>query len=101
MKIIMKVEMPIEPFNSMVRDGTAGPTLTTILETVKPETAYFHAPNGCRGATMVFNLDDPSEIPSIAEPFFLKFHARCTYDIAMSPQDLARGGLEELGKKWA
>lgn len=35
------------------------------------------------------------------EPFFLKFHARCKCDIAMSPQDLARGGLEELGKKWA
>ena len=101
MKVLVQIEMPIEPFNSMVRDGTAGPALAGILETLKPEAAYFHAPNGCRGATMVFNLDDPSEIPSIAEPFFLKFNASFKCDIAMSPQDLASAGLEELGKKWA
>jgi len=101
MKIMITFEMPVEPFNSMVRDGTAGPTLATILETVKPETVYFHAPNGCRGATMVVNVDDPSEIPFVTEPFFLKFNARCTCDVAMSPDDLARSGLEDLGKKWA
>jgi len=101
MKIMIRIEMPIEPFNSMVRDGTAGPALARILETLKPEAAYFHAPNGCRGATLIVNLDDPSEIPSVAEPFFLKFNARVNWDIAMSPQDLAASGLEELGKKWA
>jgi hypothetical protein len=101
MKILMRVEMPIEPFNSMARDGTAGPTLAKILESLNPEAAYLHAPNGCRGATIIVNLDDPSEIPSMAEPFFLKFNARVKCDIAMSPQDLASSGLEELGKKWA
>jgi len=101
MKIIVNIEIPVEPFNSMVRDGTAGPTLTTILETLKPETAYFHAPNGCRGATMVIDVDDPSQIPFIAEPFFLKFNAKCKFDVAMSPEDIARAGLEDLGKKWA
>jgi len=34
-------------------------------------------------------------------PFFLKFDARCDFDIAMSPDDLAASGFGELGKKWA
>ena len=39
------------------------------------------------------------EIP--VEPFFLKFNASCKFDVATSPDDLARSGLEDLGKKWA
>ena len=63
--------------------------------------AYVHAPTGCRGATMVVDVDDPSEIPSIVEPFFFKFDAKSRFDIAMSPDDFARSGLGEPGKKWA
>jgi len=101
MKIILNIEIPNEPFNSMVRAGNAGQTMAAILDGIKPEAAYFHAPGGHRGATMIVDIDDPSEIPSIAEPFFLKLNARCKFDVVMSPQELARGGLEELGKKWA
>jgi hypothetical protein len=40
-------------------------------------------------------------VPSFAEPFFLNFNADCRFRIVMSPEDLGRAGLEELGKKWA
>jgi hypothetical protein len=42
-----------------------------------------------------------SDIPALAEPWFLNFHATCEFRIAMSPEDLRKAGLEELGKKWA
>jgi hypothetical protein len=44
---------------------------------------------------------DSSRVPSFAEPFFLKFNADCEFRIAMSPEDLANAGLDELGKIWS
>lgn len=100
MKIVINFQFPVEPFNTLVRDGTAGPTLAAILEAIAPEAVYFYAPNGCRGGTMVVDIDDPASIPAIAEPLFLKFDARCEFHAAMSADDLARAGIDELGKRW-
>jgi hypothetical protein len=49
----------------------------------------------------VINIADPSEIPKFAEPFFLKFNARCLFRAVMSHNDLQNAGLEALGKEWA
>jgi len=45
--------------------------------------------------------EDSSEVPALAEPFFLTFNAEVEFRIAMTPEDLARSGLDALGKKWA
>jgi len=101
MRMLMHVRFPLEPFNSAVRDGTAGEKIQRILESVKPEAVYFTEQNGHRGGTLVVNLKDPSEIPALAEPWFLTFNAEVELRIAMTPEDLARSGLDALGKKWA
>ena len=49
---------------------------------------------------MIVDLADPSQIPSIAEPLFLAFTANVEFHPVMSPDDLARAGLDELRKKW-
>ncbi|MCG6871678.1 MAG: panthothenate synthetase [Gammaproteobacteria bacterium] len=100
MRVLINIIFPPEPFNSMVRDGTTGAVIAEILEEIKPEAAYFYAPEGCRGGTLVVNIDDPSQIPAIAEPFFLRFEANCEFHIAMTPEDLGKAGLDSLGKKW-
>lgn len=100
MRAVVNLQFPIEPFNSMVRDGVAGKVIASILDELKPEAAYFYAPEGCRGGTIVVNIDDPSQLPTIAEPFFLRFGAKCEVHIAMTAEDLARAGLDELGKRW-
>jgi hypothetical protein len=48
----------------------------------------------------VIDVNNPSDVPFFAEPFFLNFQASCKFRILMSPEDLQRAGLEELGKKW-
>jgi hypothetical protein len=50
---------------------------------------------------MIINLDDPSKIPAIAEPWFLTFNADCDLRVVMTPEDLAKAGLDNLGKKWS
>jgi hypothetical protein len=37
----------------------------------------------------------------LAEPWFLAFHADVEFRVAMTPEDLKRAGLEELGKSWS
>ena len=100
MKMLLSVEFPLEPFNSLVRSGKAGEIMGRILETIKPEMAYFTEQDGKRGGIFVVNVNSPSDIPFLAEPFFLKFQAGCKFRILMSPEDLQKAGLEELGKKW-
>jgi len=101
MKMLVKFTNPIEPFNSMVRDGTAGQVLGGIIDDLKPEAVYFTAGDGQRGGIMVVDLKDASEIPRYAEPFFLKFNSKVELVPCMTPEDLMKAGLDELGKKWA
>jgi hypothetical protein len=101
MRMLMQVQFPIEPFNTAVRDGTVGQKISRILEAVKPEAAYFSEWEGMRGGTFVVNIKDASEIPRLAEPWFLTFDAEVEFHVAMTPEDLGRAKLEGLGKDWA
>ena len=101
MKMLLTVEFPLEPFNSLVRNGNVGEIIGSILQSIKPETAYFTEQEGKRGGIFVINVNDPSDVPFYAEPFFLNFQASCKFRVLMSPEDLQKAGLEELGKKWA
>jgi hypothetical protein len=101
MKMLLTVEMPHEPFNTLVRNGSAGKIIGQILEAMKLEVAYFTEQDGTRGGIFVINLQNASDVPKFAEPFFLKFQANCKFRILMSPEDLQKAGLEQLGKTWA
>jgi hypothetical protein len=101
MRMLFHVKFPHEPFNAAVKDGTAGTKIRRILDELKPEAVYFTEFQGRRGAIMIANLDDPSKIPTFAEPWFLTFNADCELHVVMTPADLAKSGLDELGKKWS
>ncbi len=100
MKMLVNVICPIEPFNSMVRDGSAGEIIGSVIDAIKPESIYFTEQDGHRGAVMVVEVPDASAIPSIAEPWFLSFEANCEFSIAMTPEDLMNANLTALGEKW-
>jgi len=100
MRLLLSVEFPIEPFNTLVREGSIGHTLSAILEEIKPEAAYFTERDGKRGGIFIVDLAGPSDVPKFAEPFFLKLNAECKLHIVMTPQDLAKASLESIGKKW-
>ena len=101
MRMLLRVKLPHEPFNAAVKDGTAGAKMRRILDDLKPEAVYFTEQQGHRAGFMIVDLHDPSEIPRFAEPWFLSFDADCELHIVMTPEDLAKAGLEGLGKKWS
>jgi len=100
MRMIMQVSFPCEPFNQAVRDGSIGATMKQILAEQKPEAAYFTEWNGQRSGMLVININEAKEIPSFAEPWFLKLNATITLHPAMTAEDLGAAGLDALGKKW-
>jgi hypothetical protein len=101
MRMLMNVKFPHEPFNTLVKEGTIGEIIRRILDDLKPESIYFTERGGNRGAVAVIDVDDSSRIPFFAEPFFINFNADCEFRVAISPEDLGKAGLEELGKKWS
>ncbi len=100
MKMLLTVDFPLEPFNSLVRSGKVGEMIGKILETIKPEVSYFTEQDGKRGGIFVVDIKTASDIPFFSEPFFLYFEASCKFRILMSPEDLQMAGLEQLGKQW-
>ena len=100
MRILLHVQMPHEPFNTYVKDGTVAAKMKSILDELKPEAAYFTEFDGRRSGILVFQMQDCSQIPSVAEPWFLTFNADCHLHPVMVPEDLAKADLGALGKKW-
>lgn len=101
MRMLLHAKIPHKEFNAAVRDGTVGQKLKRILEEAKPEAVYFTEYNGQRGAIVIIEVDDPSKVPALAEPWFLTFNADVEFHIVMTPDDLGRAGLDALGKKWS
>ena len=100
MRILLNVHIPHEPFNTLVTEGKAGEIIQDIINELKPESIYFTEQGGTRGAVLVVNIDEPSQVPSFSEPFFLKFNADCEFRVAMTPEDVGKAGLDDLGQKW-
>jgi hypothetical protein len=101
MRMLLHAKIPHEEFNAAVRDGSVEKNMKVILEEAKAEAVYFTNYDGQRGAIMIININDPSEVPKFAEPWFLSFNGDVQFHVVMIPEELGRAGLEKLGKKWA
>jgi len=90
--MLLRVSIPVEAGNAASKAGTLGTTIERILADLKPEASYFLADDhGNRSASIVFDMKDTSQIPAIAEPWFLAFNAKVSLRPIMNAQDLAAG----------
>ncbi|HJX11571.1 MAG TPA: DUF3303 family protein [Candidatus Binatia bacterium] len=102
MRFLLKVNIPVESGNKAAKAGKLGSTIQSILADLKPEAVYFTDSNGQRTGYIILEMKDASQIPAIAEPWFLAFNASIEIHPVMTPDDLARasGDIENAVKKY-
>ena len=102
MRFMMKVNIPVEPGNKAAKAGKLGTTIQSILAELKPEAAYFSDDQGQRTGYLFFEMTDASQIPQVAEPWFLIANAKVEFFPVMRPEDLAKaaGSIEAAVKKY-
>ena len=103
MRFLLKVNIPVESGNAAAKAGLLGSTIQSILADLKPEAVYFTDNNGQRAGFIFLDMKDASEIPAIAEPWFLAFNASIEIHPVMVPEDLAKAGaaIDHAVKKYA
>lgn len=97
MRTLLKVILDVNASNNAIVDGTLPNIIRDTTERIRPEASYFLTLDGCRSCIMVFDLKDPSEIPLIAEPFFLNLNAKVEFSPVMNADELQKG-LEKWQK---
>ncbi|WP_406331688.1 DUF3303 family protein [Streptomyces sp. NBC_00203] len=97
MRVLLRATFDTEKSNEAIRNGTLAKVIQESLEQIKPEAAYFTALDGDRTCFLVFDMEDSSQMPVFAEPFFLNFDAKIQYTPIMNLDDLQKG-LAQLGR---
>ncbi|HXP84342.1 MAG TPA: hypothetical protein VN841_06460 [Bryobacteraceae bacterium] len=92
MRMMVQMTIPAEAGNAAIKDGSLMTTIQSALADLKAEAAYFCAFGGERNGFIVFDMKDTSEIPGIAERFFLAFNAKVNFYPVMNAADLAASG---------
>lgn len=103
MRILLKVNIPVETGNAAAKAGKLGTTIQSILADLKPEAAYFSDEKGQRTGYLFLDLEDAAQIPAICEPWFLAFDAAVAIHPVMVPADLAKAApaIKKAVKKYA
>jgi len=91
MRTMLRFEIDTEAGNELIRSGEMEKGLDQMLEMLQPEAAYFFASDGHRGGILVFDLTDPSRLPSLTEPLWMSLKARVEMCPAMNRDDLKSG----------
>jgi len=98
MRTLVKVTVPVETGNKTIQDGTLQKVLAETLERLRPKAAYFFAERGVRRHSNVVDVKDSSDIPVIAEPFFMAFNAAVEFTPVMNADDLKKA-LERVSRR--
>jgi hypothetical protein len=103
MRLMLKVNIPVEEGNHAAKKSRLGETIQDILAEQKPEAVYFGDDNGERTAFIFVHIKENSEIPKLVEPWFLAFNASVEIHPVMAPEDLVKAvpDIEKAVKKYA
>jgi hypothetical protein len=95
MRVLARITNPTERGNIAISDGTNARLIQEMAQRWNPEAVYFTTINGRRGAYVVFDLQDASDIPAFCEPLYQGLHAEIEITPVMTVEDLQKG-LPEL-----
>ncbi|MBI4530955.1 MAG: hypothetical protein HY709_05470 [Candidatus Latescibacteria bacterium] len=103
MRILLKAQIPTEAGNAAIIDGSIAKKFESIFADQKPEAVYCIAEDGKRTILVFLDLQDASQLPAIAEPWFLAFNASIEVTPAFTLQELPEvmPAVEQIVKKYS
>ena len=91
MRMLMKVQIPTEKGNGAIEDGSLPEVIGRSLEALDAEASYFIAEDGMRTGLIFFEMEDSTDVPSAAEPFFMGLDAKITLLPVMNAEEMRIG----------
>ncbi len=91
MRMMLTFKVPVEKGNEAFKDGSLASIMQSMVQKLKPEAAYFRPSEGKRSGFFVFDMNDSSQIPVIAESLFSDLHAEVDFSPVMNAEDLKKG----------
>jgi len=91
MRMLLKFQFDTEAASRAIEDGSMATINEQMFAQLQPEAAYFAIEDGVRSGYVVFDLHDPAQIPTIAEPLFSGVNSKLTLTPVMNADDLMKG----------
>ncbi|WP_185299819.1 DUF3303 family protein [Streptomyces finlayi] len=91
MRVMMRAHLDTQVSNDALKSGQLLKVMQEMMEALKPEASYFGPSEGGRSCTFVFDMQDSSRLPSIAEPLFEQLGARIEIQPVMNAEDMKKG----------
>lgn len=103
MKFLIRATMEVEAGNHLCRDKEMNQKMEAVMSDVRPESVYFGIEKGQRTVLCLVNVESASDIPRIAEPFWLAFKANVEFTPVMSSEDFKRAvpHIENAARKFS
>jgi hypothetical protein len=91
MRVMLRAHLDTQVSNKAIKSGALQKIMQSMMEQLKPEAAYFGPSEGGRSCTFVFDMQDSSRLPTIAEPLFEELGAKIEIQPVMNAEDLQKG----------
>ncbi|MFJ8017457.1 hypothetical protein [Streptomyces sp. NPDC096339] len=91
MRVMLRAHIDTAAGNEAIKSGALPQAIKKLMDTVKPEAAYFGLHEGVRSCWMVFELEDSWRLPPLFEDMFMQFNAEIEVGPVMNAEELAKG----------
>lgn len=90
MKVMLRAHMDTAATNEGIKTGALPQAVKKLMDTVKPEAAYFGLHEGVRSRWIVFDLQESSDLPPLLQDLFSQ-NAEVEVSPVMDAAGLAKG----------
>ncbi|MFH8366684.1 hypothetical protein [Streptomyces sp. NPDC018031] len=91
MRMLLTARMDTRTANEAIKTGALPQAIQGAVDQLQPEAVYFTSVGGRRAGLFFFDMQDPSQIPAICEPFFMELDADVEIKPVMDLDDLRKG----------
>ncbi|ARP71310.1 hypothetical protein LK07_17685 [Streptomyces pluripotens] len=91
MRVLLTVQMDTDKANKAIKDQKLAAILQSVVEPLNAEAVYFGTKDGMRTGFIVFELQEMTRIPTIAEPLFQELGAKIEFTPVMNFDDVHAG----------